>query len=42
MHLKEFKAFCREIDEKIEVNCIFASPDNHPMIVFAYGNLKFK
>jgi len=42
MHLKEFKAFCKEIDEKIEVNCIFAPPDNHPNDFFAYRNLKFQ
>jgi len=41
MHLKEFKAFCKEIDEKIEVNCIFAPPDNHPNDCFCLWEFKF-
>lgn len=27
MHLKEFKAFAKEIDERIEVRCVYAPPD---------------
>jgi hypothetical protein len=34
MHLKEFKAFCREIDEKLSVKCVFAPPDDHPSDCF--------
>jgi len=34
MHLKEFKAFCGEIDEKLSVKCVFAPPDDHPSDCF--------
>ncbi len=40
MHLREFKAFCKEIDEKIEVKCIFAPPDEHPNDCFCLWEFK--
>ena len=34
MHLKEFCAFAKEIDDTIEVKCVYAPPDAHPQTCF--------
>jgi len=42
MHLREFRAFAAEIDERIEVKCIFAPPDEHPEDCFCTWEFRIK
>lgn len=42
MHLREFRAFAAEIDERIDVKCIFAPPDEHPEDCFCMWEFRIK
>jgi len=34
MHLREFEAMAQQVDERIQVECVFAPPDPHPKEMF--------
>ncbi len=42
MHFREFRAFASEIDERIQVKCIFAPPDEHPEDCFCMWEFRIR
>lgn len=42
MHVREFSGFAKVIDEKLEVNCVFAPPDKHPENCWCLWEIKLK
>ena len=42
MHYREFKGLIKEVDENIEVECLFAPPDHHPKELFCKWRFAMK